>query len=401
MARDAVTVIPVQAAEISRVLAKRLFVHIDQRAARATADAYMDMYRRSAAMLPDRACREDFHEAMVAHYPFHPTFIEFLTHKLVTVETFHGTRGVLRVLALALRSLWQHEQSIPMIHTCHLDLREARTMNEIIGRTGSGDLLPVLNTDVGGPDTTALDTGRSRAELADRKNPHPAGFPLHEYTWKTVFLHSLVGRAAGLGSNLFGITEREALFEVACPGVTPPQVETALQAIESSDDAFYLRLQQGRYYASLDPSEIRALASIQGSLHGEQVENLLAATARKAVRAEDSTFDVIPDVSAAARGGIESAERHVETPNYLPAQYTLTAHATVVLAERAIPVAWVTHVLEHPERTEPDRTDSALIHALGRIREFGNRVLRVIYNDTTTPKRIVTVYFDRTQRGIS
>jgi hypothetical protein len=46
----------------------------------------------------------------------------------------------------------------------------------------------------GGPDTTALDTGRSRAELADRKNPHPAGFPLHEYTWKTAFLHSLVGR---------------------------------------------------------------------------------------------------------------------------------------------------------------------------------------------------------------
>src|SRR5205823_6029289 len=73
---------------------------------------------------------------------------------------------------------------------------------------------------------------------------------------------------------------------------------TALQAIESSDGAFYLRLQQGRYYASLDPSETRALASIRGSLHGEQVDELLAATARKAVRAEDGTFDVIHDVSA-------------------------------------------------------------------------------------------------------
>jgi len=235
---------------------------------------------------------------MVAHYPFHSTFIEFLNQKLATIETFHGTRGVLRVLALALRSLWQKKQSIPTIHTCHLDLREARTVNEIIGRTGSGDLLPVLNTDVGGPDTTALDTGRSRAELADRKNPHPAGFPLHEYTWKTVFLHSMVGRAEGLGSNLFGITEREALFEVAFPGMTPPQVETALQTMESSDGAFYLRLQQGRYYASLDPSETRALASIRGALHGEQVDELLAATARKAVRAEDGIFDVIHDVSA-------------------------------------------------------------------------------------------------------
>jgi hypothetical protein len=125
-----------------------------------------------------------------------------------------------------------------------------------------------------------------------------AWITLHEYTWKTVFLHSLVGRAEGLGSNLFGITEREALFEVAFPGMTPPQVETALQAIESSDGAFYLRLQQGRYYASLDPSETRALTSIRGALHGEQVDELLAATARKAVRAEDGTFDVIHDVSA-------------------------------------------------------------------------------------------------------
>jgi predicted AAA+ superfamily ATPase len=107
VARDAVTVIPVQAAEIAKVLAKRLFTDIDQQAARETAEAYMAMYCKSAAALPDRASREDFREALVAHYPFHPTFIEFLNQKLATVETFQGTRGVLRVLALAVRSLWQ------------------------------------------------------------------------------------------------------------------------------------------------------------------------------------------------------------------------------------------------------------------------------------------------------
>lgn len=297
VARDAVAVIPVQAAEISRVLAKRLFAHIDPQAAREIADAYMDMYRRSAVALPDRASQEDFRAAMVAHYPFHPTFIEFLNQKLATVETFQGTRGMLRVLALALRSLWREKQPIPMIHTCHLNLREARLVSEIIGRTESNDLLPVLNTDVGGSDTTALDTGRSRAELVDRKNSHPAGFPLHEYTWKTVFLHSLVGRAQGLGSNLFGMTEREALFEVAFPGMTPPQVQTALQAIEGSDGAFYLRFHQGRYYASLDPSEVRALNSIRGAV-GELVTDLLAATARKAVQADTGPFEVSHDVSA-------------------------------------------------------------------------------------------------------
>ena len=79
------------------------------------------------------------------------------------------------------------------------------------------------------------------------------------------------------------------------------------------------------------------------------------------------------------------------------ASYTLTAHAGFVLGERDIPMAWVSRALEHPERTEPDRTDSALIHALGRIPEFGNRILRVIYNDTMVPKRIVTASFERIQ----
>jgi hypothetical protein len=295
VARDAVTVVPVQAAEISRVLARRLFDRIDRQAARDTANAYMDMYSKSAAALPERARREDFREALQAHYPFHPTFIDFLTQKLATIETFQGTRGVLRVLSLAVRSLWGRQQ-VPMLHTCHLDLRDARTVNEILGRTGGGDLLPVLNTDVGGADTARLAAGQSRAQSADQKNPHPAGYPLFEYTWKTVFLHSLVGRAEGLGSNLFGITEREALLEVAFPGMTPPQVQTALGEIEHS--AYFLRCRQGRYYASLEPSIPRALAGLRNDLRQEAVWNLLDATARKVVDRRTANFQVEHDVSA-------------------------------------------------------------------------------------------------------
>ena len=83
--------------------------------------------------------------------------------------------------------------------------------------------------------------------------------------------------------------------------MTPPQVETALQAIEDSGDgAFYLRLHQGRYYASLDPSETRALASIRGAILQEQAHELLAATARKVVQANAGPFEVCPDVSAPA-----------------------------------------------------------------------------------------------------
>jgi len=300
VSRDASGVVPVQANEISRVLAQRLFTDIDRRAAEQTIADYWELYQKNAGLLPDRATREDFRNTMREVYPFHPTFVEFLNQKMATLENFQGTRGVLRVLSLAVRSLWEKRQGVPMIHTCHLNLRDARIVNELVSRTGGGALLPILNTDVGGVDTAALAGGVSRAQEADRKNPHPQGFPLHEYSWKTVYLHSLVGRSEGLGTPLFGITERDALFETAFPGLTPPQVQAALQAIEDSDrGAFYLRhsKQYGRYYASLDASINRALATIRGGLAGtNEATEFLDAAARKIIRT-DPTFQVYHDVS--------------------------------------------------------------------------------------------------------
>ena len=52
-----------------------------------------------------------------------------------------------------------------------------------------------------------------------------------------------------------------------------------------------------------------------------------------------------------------------------------------------------------PTQSLPRRADSTLTHALGRIAERDGRVLRVVYNASVIPPRIVTVYFDRRQRG--
>jgi len=64
-----------------------------------------------------------------------------------------------------------------------------------------------------------------------------------------------------------------------------------------------------------------------------------------------------------------------------------------------VPLTWIARVLAHPEKTEPDRNDQTLRHALARIPEHEERVLRVVYNEVTEPWLIVTAYFDRTQRN--
>jgi len=75
--------------------------------------------------------------------------------------------------------------------------------------------------------------------------------------------------------------------------------------------------------------------------------------------------------------------------------YVLTEHAKDALEKRRIQTAWVEQALDRPEVTEADPVDTDLEHRLTRIREFGDRVLRVIVNTKRTPPSVVTAFFDR------
>ncbi len=79
----------------------------------------------------------------------------------------------------------------------------------------------------------------------------------------------------------------------------------------------------------------------------------------------------------------------------MPNPFTLSRHAAIGLAERAIDIAWVIATLDNLTWTEPDAHDPELRHALRRIDAFGGRVLRVVYNPSVTPWHVVTVFFDR------
>ncbi len=79
--------------------------------------------------------------------------------------------------------------------------------------------------------------------------------------------------------------------------------------------------------------------------------------------------------------------------------FVLSRHALAMVVERDIDISWIERALRHPERVEADSRDRELRHALAPIPERDGRVLRVVYNETTVPWRIVTAYFDRTQRN--
>lgn len=79
--------------------------------------------------------------------------------------------------------------------------------------------------------------------------------------------------------------------------------------------------------------------------------------------------------------------------------YQLSEHAETTVREREIPREWLAAAMNEPDLQLPHENDTTWRYAFKRIPEFGNRVLRVVYNQTKEPAVIVTAYFDRTMKG--
>jgi hypothetical protein len=73
----------------------------------------------------------------------------------------------------------------------------------------------------------------------------------------------------------------------------------------------------------------------------------------------------------------------------------LSKHAQDMVEEREIARDWVEGVLRKPVFEEPDRRNPGAVCAYAPIQEFGNRMLRVVYYDSGSEIRVVTLFFDR------
>ena len=284
--RSSLSVTPVQPNEITYVLAKRLFERIDMNAANDTVNAYASMYNANPLAVIPEASRESYKVRMQNTYPFHPSLIDFLNGKLAQVPNFQGTRGVLRTLALVVRCIWMERIEVPMIQVSDIDLRNVAICDEILSKTGKVPLKLVLNTDVGSVKSSQLADGVSISQGLDKDNPHPDGIPMYENSWKVVFLNSLVGE---LQDKVFGVTEQEAILQAATPVLEMEQVRMALEAI--GDNAFYLRFDNGKYYAHLEPTINSILSRIRQGILQKDIDKRIESVTQKLVK-ENAYFKV-------------------------------------------------------------------------------------------------------------
>jgi len=72
-------------------------------------------------------------------------------------------------------------------------------------------------------------------------------------------------------------------------------------------------------------------------------------------------------------------------------------HALEMMAERNISEGWIWRTLNESENTFTG--DDGNLHFTKAITEKENRVLHVVVNPAVSPKRIVTLFFDRRLRS--
>jgi hypothetical protein len=74
----------------------------------------------------------------------------------------------------------------------------------------------------------------------------------------------------------------------------------------------------------------------------------------------------------------------------------LSAHAKHVLKERKISEEWVWRTIEDAEKEQEG--DDGNIHFFRSIGEREGRILHVVVNPKSSPRTVVTAFFDRRER---
>ena len=148
---------PASAEEGFEIVRRRLFEPLADPAQFKDRDvvarAFADLYRAQQQEFPPECRDADYEKRIKAAYPIHPEIFDRLYTDWSTLVKFQRTRGVLRLMAAVIHSLWEKGDQNPLILPANIsDRRPARAVR--------ADALPLGQLGAGHRE------GRGRAELA-------------------------------------------------------------------------------------------------------------------------------------------------------------------------------------------------------------------------------------------
>lgn len=203
------------------------------------ARTFADLYRGQHQEFPPE-CRESDYEARIkAAYPIHPEVFDRLYTDWSTLVKFQRTRGVLRLMAAVIHSLWEKGDRSPLILPANLSIDDPRVQFELT-RYLSDNWVPVIEKDVDGPNSLPL--------RMDGEIPNLGKFAACRRVARTIYL----GSAPTAGAAHRGVEDRRVKLGCVMPGESPAVFGDALRRLAGA--ATYLYQDGNRYWYSTQPT---------------------------------------------------------------------------------------------------------------------------------------------------
>ncbi len=234
---------PASAEEGFEIVRRRLFLPMTDpgqfRDRDVVARAFADFYRGQQAEFPPECRDGDYEKRIKAAYPIHPEVFDRLYTDWSTLVKFQRTRGVLRLMAAVIHSLWEKGDKNPLILPAHIAIDDTRVQFELT-RYLSDNWVPVIEKDVDGPNSLPL---RLDGEL-----PNLGKFAACRRVARTIYLGSAPTTAAAHR----GLEDRRVKLGCAMPGESPAIFGDALRRLATA--ATYLYQDGTLYWYSTQPT---------------------------------------------------------------------------------------------------------------------------------------------------
>ncbi|MDZ4722309.1 MAG: Swt1 family HEPN domain-containing protein [candidate division Zixibacteria bacterium] len=234
---------PASAEEGFEIVRRRLFEPLSDPAQFKDRDvvarAFADFYRTQHQEFPPECRDSDYEKRIKAAYPIHPEIFDRLYTDWSTLVKFQRTRGVLRLMAAVIHSLWEKGDKNPLILPANVSIDDPRVQFELT-RYLSDNWVPVIEKDVDGPNSLPL--------RMDSDVPNLGKFSACRRVARTIYM----GSAPLTQAAHRGLEERRIKLGCLMPGESPTVFGDALRRLAGA--ATYLYQDGPRYWYSTQPT---------------------------------------------------------------------------------------------------------------------------------------------------
>lgn len=237
---------PATAEEGFEIVRRRLFEPLgDAEAYKArdvTARAFSDLYNSQKGEFPPESRSADYERRIQVAYPIHPEIFDQLYGGWSTLVKFQRTRGVLRLMAAVIHSLWEKGDRNPIILPSMIPIDDAQVQSELT-RYLPENWMPVIEKDVDGSNSLPVKLDGELSNLGK--------YSASRRVARTIYLGSAPTGAAAHR----GIEDRQVKLGCVLPGESPAVFGDALRRLAAA--ATYLYQDGSRYWYSTQPTVTR------------------------------------------------------------------------------------------------------------------------------------------------